>query len=266
MKSADEVLGHYLLRAPLALACVRAAEAGELRSPFGLKTPGGELLDLCCGFGEFASAFFEGPVGDGLDIFKEDVARASRSTLYHRLVSGDARRLPYAENTFAGVLSVSALEHIPGVDVAIHEIFRVLKPGGRLVFTVPTETINEHFTSARLLGALGLKSLRRAWLARLHATFVHNNIWPSIHWEDLCRNAGFSHVGVRPVMTARQLLLHDLGLYPALISQCVRWATGMRTVLPFPFRRRLDAALFSWACRGEKTEGVIMVTADKGGG
>ena len=51
----------------------------------------------------------------------------------------DGRRLPYADGSFDHAYSVSVLEHIPdGGDVeALNELARVLRPGGRVVVTLP---------------------------------------------------------------------------------------------------------------------------------
>lgn len=53
----------------------------------------------------------------------------------------DATRMTYEDNTFDRVSAVSAIEHIPddGDSLAVKEIIRVLKPGGRAVITVPYE-------------------------------------------------------------------------------------------------------------------------------
>lgn len=45
--------------------------------------------------------------------------------------------LPFAENTFDGVLCLNALHHLPDYGAALREIHRVLKPGGRAVFSEP---------------------------------------------------------------------------------------------------------------------------------
>jgi SAM-dependent methyltransferase len=45
--------------------------------------------------------------------------------------------LPFRSNTFDTVLCTSVLEHVDNAEYAIAEISRVLKPGGRLLITVP---------------------------------------------------------------------------------------------------------------------------------
>jgi SAM-dependent methyltransferase len=45
--------------------------------------------------------------------------------------------LPYKENTFDSALSTCVLEHLEEPQIAIDECFRVLKPGGYTIFSVP---------------------------------------------------------------------------------------------------------------------------------
>lgn len=55
------------------------------------------------------------------------------------LASHDATCLPYENNSFDVVTSISVIEHIPddGDSLAVKEMWRVLKPGGKMVITVP---------------------------------------------------------------------------------------------------------------------------------
>jgi SAM-dependent methyltransferase len=54
----------------------------------------------------------------------------------------DARRLPFADAAFDHAYSISVIEHIGGDGdfEALAELGRVVKPGGRIVLTVPFDT------------------------------------------------------------------------------------------------------------------------------
>jgi SAM-dependent methyltransferase len=61
------------------------------------------------------------------------------------VLRGDARSLPFPDDTFDVVITSEVLEHIQDDVTAIAEMVRVLKPGGRFAATVPAqfpETIN----------------------------------------------------------------------------------------------------------------------------
>jgi SAM-dependent methyltransferase len=54
------------------------------------------------------------------------------------LLAGDVHALPYAENSVGAYLSFGVLEHFEhGMLPALHEAYRILKPQGVLVLTIP---------------------------------------------------------------------------------------------------------------------------------
>jgi SAM-dependent methyltransferase len=53
------------------------------------------------------------------------------------LVQGDAANLPFTDNAFDLVVSCETIEHVPDVNAAVREMFRVTKPGGQLILTTP---------------------------------------------------------------------------------------------------------------------------------
>src|SRR5206468_297598 len=59
-------------------------------------------------------------------------------------VVGDMRSLPFADASFASVLSVHSIEHVPDAAPVAAEVVRVLEPGGLAVFVTPNR-----FTFAR---------------------------------------------------------------------------------------------------------------------
>jgi len=52
-------------------------------------------------------------------------------------VIGDGHALPFATNTFHGVLCRAVLEHLRDPQQAVAEILRVLRPGGFILASVP---------------------------------------------------------------------------------------------------------------------------------
>ncbi len=67
-----------------------------------------------------------------------------------RFEVADGRALPYPDASFDHAYSVSVLEHVEGDGQALRELARVLRPGGRLVITLPhaPEAWDEYRTHA----------------------------------------------------------------------------------------------------------------------
>ncbi|MCG0278571.1 MAG: class I SAM-dependent methyltransferase [Thermanaeromonas sp.] len=103
--------------------------------------PGLEILDVGCGTGNLSLELARmGVRVTGIDISQPmlDKARfkAEREGLTVKFVLADARKLPFGDETFDAVVSVTALEFVPDLREALEEAYRVLKPGGRLVVGV----------------------------------------------------------------------------------------------------------------------------------
>jgi ubiquinone/menaquinone biosynthesis C-methylase UbiE len=65
-----------------------------------------------------------------LDIARKRAAELGREV---KLQVGDAHKLPFPDESFDSVLCTFSLCNIPDVDLAVAEMKRVLKPGGKLV-------------------------------------------------------------------------------------------------------------------------------------
>lgn len=112
-------------------------------------TPGGEVLDLCCGTGMVGSAFKSaGWKVTGLDITENMIRCASESfPVFH----GSADSIPFDSHRFDLVVCRQAFQFLKTQKV-LSEISRVLKPGGILILsqTVPFSEVD------------------RPWLEKIH--------------------------------------------------------------------------------------------------
>jgi SAM-dependent methyltransferase len=61
----------------------------------------------------------------------------SRRRSLTRLCTADAMRLPFQDSSFDLIVALDILEHLPDDQAALCEFQRVLKPGGRVVASVP---------------------------------------------------------------------------------------------------------------------------------
>ncbi len=93
--------------------------------------PQGRVLDLGCGVGHSFEALAPRE-SVGVDISAAALAGQARETHL-----ADMRALPFADGSFASVLSVQSLEHVPDPQSVLREVVRVLEPGGTAVFVTP---------------------------------------------------------------------------------------------------------------------------------
>ena len=91
----------------------------------------GAMLDMLAPFGEVVGADF---APQALEFCR---ARGRENDRHYPLTRADVRRLPFADDSFDAVTAMDVIEHIDDDKAASSEIFRVLKPGGRLFVTVP---------------------------------------------------------------------------------------------------------------------------------
>ncbi len=100
--------------------------------------PGESILDVGCGTGVFTlNILASGPRVTGLDISIPMLKRAEQKTTGYpfRSVVGDMSFLPFADECFDKVVSMTALEFIADGGAAVADLFRVARKGGIVVVT-----------------------------------------------------------------------------------------------------------------------------------
>jgi SAM-dependent methyltransferase len=221
----DDFLWQHLRDLPAFRALLRAVEARLYQDILPLEEP---VLDVGCGDGHFGSVAFPQPLAAGIDpaagVLGEARERGAYCTLGQAL--GDA--LPYADGTFATVVSNSVLEHIPNVDAVLAEIARVLQDGGRFIFCVPGDHFTELLLFPQIFRRLRLEGPARAYERYFDRISRHHHCDGIAFWQERLAGVDLALDDAFAYFSARANHALDVGHYlgaPSLITKKLfgRW-------------------------------------------
>lgn len=102
-----------------------------------------KALDLCCGTGQMVHYLCK-TVGKNTEVigldFNEEMIKVGYKRLEQsikgykfRLINGNVLALPFKDNTFDCITIAFGLRNVPDKKKALLEMYRVLKPGGKLI-------------------------------------------------------------------------------------------------------------------------------------
>lgn len=121
-----------------------------------------DFLDVGCGDGELLRKVHASlPTWNlwGVDITPQTISWAqSVDSSFHYSVN-NIYEMPFTEGTFDVVFCGETLEHLENPEMAIEQLFKVLKPGGYLVCSLPTNHNNyspEHIHEFTVFDAMNL--------------------------------------------------------------------------------------------------------------
>lgn len=162
------------------------------------------VLDLASGTGDFSvlvRSRYPGAVTVAADL-TERMLRLARARGLRDAVCGDAGLLPFADASFDCVFIGYGLRNFPNLAVAVREIERVTRPGGRLV------SLDMFLPANPILRRIYLGSLYAQgafWGLVLHGrprmyTYISDSLRCFLSIDDfssLLRGAGYSRVDAR---------------------------------------------------------------------
>jgi ubiquinone/menaquinone biosynthesis C-methylase UbiE len=163
-------------RTPLVEAARRLTR--RVMGTLGLQ-PGDHVLDAGCGLGAPALLVAEetGARVTGITISQYELGRAqakvAATALGHRVkfLHGDYTSLPFADDSFDAVIAVESLLCAPDKKLALSELRRVLREGGRITVADFTREAGMSLTEAdEFAGAMGINTppTLPEWVAELH--------------------------------------------------------------------------------------------------
>ena len=203
----------------------RALVERWLPGPLGalLKT---DLFDEAVSEGILPSLYGRSSRIVGIDIEEAILVAAAGRLPGVDVVKADVRRLPFAEGTFDTVLSNSTLDHFADpaqIHLALAELRRVLRPGGRLLVTLD----NPSNPIVALSKALPRLSFNRLW-SRLGGTTARLGLVPYVVGATLSPaglRRALTGAGLRPV--AADTLVHAPRVLAVMVgSRLERHAGG----------------------------------------
>ncbi|MBL8095002.1 MAG: class I SAM-dependent methyltransferase [Anaerolineales bacterium] len=130
------VFDHFDFLAPIYERFIPPREPQALRALIGLPVEGA-LLDAGGGTGRVAQ-FMNGHANPIVvaDLSRKMLAEAQQKEGL-RPVFAPAETLPFPDGCFARIIMVDALHHVCDQQHTAHEVWRVLRPGGRIVIEEP---------------------------------------------------------------------------------------------------------------------------------
>lgn len=181
--------------------------------------PGHQVLDIAGGTGDMARAFARQVGPQGLVVhtdINETMLRTGRDRLLDEglalpTVTCDAERLPFRSDSFDRVCVAFGLRNMTHKDLALAEMCRVLKPGGRLLvleFSKVAEPLRKPYDwySMNVLPMLGKLVANDAQSYRYLAESIRMHP-DQQQLKAMMKSAGFGHVDVHN-LTAGVVALH----------------------------------------------------------
>jgi len=120
-----------------------------------------EAIDIGCGTGVYTELISKcTKKAIGLDISKNMLEYARKKPKGLNLILGDAHLLPFRDESFHLVVSISLIEYVQK-HIVLKEIARTMKKGGLLIIVAPNK-----YSAYRLLIKIIAKIFRRKYIAR----------------------------------------------------------------------------------------------------
>lgn len=106
-----------------------------------------QVLEIGCGLGLDGMQFAKnGAIYTGIDISPDEIEMAKRyfslENVGGKFINAPIEKCDFSDNSFDLVYSYGVLHHIPQIDKTVEEIYRILKPNGKIIIMVYFKGVN----------------------------------------------------------------------------------------------------------------------------
>jgi uncharacterized protein YbaR (Trm112 family)/SAM-dependent methyltransferase len=221
--------------------------------------------------GETSRAFFFGKqIKAGLEYNIDRCVEYSKGPRHHHhLYSADIRELPFKPEVFDNVFCIHSVDDMEfHASAAIKGIQKVVKPGGRFIFSGYTASYCHHNLLIQLLETFGLKRLGRYLFDNIYIGTY--NCFNKASWAEILKENGFelrSHKTFIPFLYAGWF---DLAYRPeVIILNLFGWDSWLKPLSTFSFFKdilfRCTMSMVSFSqSSNSSTEGIsFFIVAQK---
>jgi len=189
-------------------------------------------LDLGCGPGRMTEIVLEKSSGQAkivaVDIFLENAQKRLGGKEQVELICADiGKKLPFPDNYFDGIIANLSIPYIvefeglkgkKGIQMAFKELFRIIKPGGPLIWSTPKKNARPEVSficsipdiikqrKKILTASTGLQIVKYAKELVRRGKVGTYTLLTSDEWDLITRNAGFSNSSWKYVFSHQALV------------------------------------------------------------
>lgn len=241
MRTRQEYFGDFLLFTSVAHALWRCYECERFeKDKKKIKHP---VLDLGCGDGFFAETVF-GHLETGIDLDAGEVGRAVKRGAYDQALVVSATDMPFKKGSYNTVVSNCVMEHIPDIDAVLSEVYRVLKPGGLMITTVPSELWDADSFYQRIFKAVGFNAGAQWYNRVLNKVSKHYHVNDLETWKKRLKKAKLQLVTAEYIVPMKTYYTFERWFLPAIPSKL--WKALFKRWLLFPALRGWAPGFYNW--------------------
>lgn len=187
----------------------RAIELKHIEEVLNKRNLTEPILDLGCAEGKIAGLLLKGKKLIGLDNSWELLSQNKKNEVYQELILADACYMPFKNGFFSSVFSNCVVEHIPDIKAVLQEVYRVLKPKGIFLFTVPSDKFGDYLFFSAIFKILGLKSISNWYKKKRNKLLNHFHCYDHSHWKDILKSKGLELIKYDYYMTKEATFAWD---------------------------------------------------------